>query len=155
MLISLKLKNMKHCKLLFLGLLFPVINYSQDTKVFEIVNKDITRKVKVYSETLNEYYTIWIKHPEENFNSKKSYPLLFILDAEDKFDLTYGLYSSHARNGVIPQMLAIGIENNNRVRDFTPTKSSIGFLGKENLSLYNNSGGADSFLEFIELELIP
>lgn len=47
----------------------------------------------------------------------------------------------------MPDLIVVGVVNNNRIKDFTPTKS------KKHLDI--ESGEADKFLEFMEHELLP
>ncbi len=54
----------------------------------------------------------------------------------------------------IPEMIIIGITSQNRVKDSSPTHSIIGYSGKEEKG-FEQSGGADNFLKFINTELIP
>jgi hypothetical protein len=68
-----------------------------------------------------------------------------MLDAHTPYNsMMSGILEQQAWAGQIPEMILVGIQNINRTRDFTPTKT-------EN----PNSGGSDRFLEFIEKEVIP
>lgn len=82
------------------------------------------------------------------------YPVMYLLDPAFHFHsmiavreaLTGGLYN------YMPEMIIVGIVNNDRSRDMTPTNSSVIHSGKK---IHETSGGAAHFLQFIEKELIP
>ena len=44
----------------------------------------------------------------------------------------------------MPEMIVVGIQNTNRTRDMTPTKTESA-----------NSGGGENFMKFIETEVMP
>ena len=54
------------------------------------------------------------------------------------------IIESQAFAGTMPEMILVGIQNTNRTRDLTPTKTERA-----------NTGGGDKFLDFIEQEVLP
>ncbi|MFT6867515.1 MAG: putative alpha/beta superfamily hydrolase [Cyclobacteriaceae bacterium] len=122
---------------------------SQDTEQIEIGTKNI-----IHSNILNEDREYWVSLPESYSNEEsyyKNYPILIVLDGNAYFRPITGMvnYMSSGYNGNtrIPEMIVVGIHNVNRRRDFTPDKT---ITNRE-----NDSGGGDSFLSFLEDELIP
>lgn len=110
----------------------------------------IGQKETIYSKVLNESRTLWIYTPEitsQNVSSDNRYPVLYLLDGEAHFISTVGIvqHLSQANgNGVLPEMIIVGIENTNRLRDLTPVILSSNDLDK-----------ANPFLNFLSSELIP
>lgn len=137
-------------KHIFVILFFLLINNqvkSQNTK--QVV---IGTKHQLHSNVLNEDREFWISLPE-SYNdpavAHKKYPLLIVLDGNTHFKTITGLvdYMSSAYNVRIPEMIVVGIQNIDRRRDFTP--DTIITTRK------NNTGGGNTFLRFLENELIP
>jgi len=95
----------------------------------------------VYSAILKEKRAVFIHVPDGGKNER--YPVLYILDGEDHFYSAVAIVKQFA--GVIPDMIVVGITNTVRERDLTPTPV------KGN----NIAGGGETFLKFIEKELIP
>ena len=91
-------------------------------------------------------YDIKVYLPAGYENEDKSYPVVYILDADYNFGMVcYG--TRHLTiNKDIPDVILVGIGNisSRRVRDYTPTKTSM-----------SGSGGANQFIEFLKQELIP
>ncbi|MCU0467730.1 MAG: amino acid adenylation domain-containing protein [Arcicella sp.] len=109
---------------------------------------------KIYSNILDENYTLFIKTPE-GYDSRNQYPVLYILDADEYFEIAIESLEILQKEQGIQLPIVVGISEggkqgstlNKRERDFTPTKSNtIGLTG---------TGGAANFLAFFEHELIP
>ena len=114
----------------------------------------IGTKYQIQSEILHETREYWVSLPEsyhEAGNSYKQFPVVILLDGNIHFRSITGMvhYMSSGANGnyQIPEMIIVGIQNVDRRQDFTPDKI---ITIRE-----NNSGGGDSFLRFLEEELIP
>ena len=127
------------------------INQVKSQDVGQIV---IGTKYILHSNTLNEDREYWVSLPESYSNEESSYrkyPLLIVLDGRAHFRSITGMvnYMSSGYNGNrrIPEMIVVAIQNVDRRRDFTPDKI---ITVRE-----NNFGGGDSFLSFLEEELIP
>ncbi|EAZ80795.1 alpha/beta hydrolase-fold protein [Algoriphagus machipongonensis] len=127
---------------LCLAILLSIVGEAKAQYLSQIGIKD-----SVYSEILNETREIYVQFPE-GFDpaSDKKYPVIYILDGENllpALSITQGFYSG----GFVPDMILIGISNHqNRTRDLTPSKVEPS---------WEPNGGADTFLKFIENELIP
>ena len=122
---------------------------SQDVEPIVIGTKHI-----LHSSILNEDREYWVGLPEsysDEASSYKRYPVLIVLDGHAHFRHVTGMvnYMSAGYNGNtrIPEMIVVAVQNVNRRRDFTPDK----IITKRE----NDSGGGDSFLSFLEDELIP
>ncbi|MCB2207676.1 MAG: alpha/beta fold hydrolase [Bacteroidetes bacterium] len=105
----------------------------------------IGEKVSFKSDILNEERTILVYLPATYNLSDAEYPVLYLLDGGYHFHHTSGIVQFLSSNGLIPEMIVVGITNVDRNRDFTPT----------NLSQRPSSGGAEKFSGFIAEELFP
>ena len=105
----------------------------------------IGKSFQITSKVFNEERTILVYTPEGYRNSDEKYPVLYLLDGYDHFHYVSGMVLSLARNGKIPNMIVVGIQNPNRNRDFTPRA----------LPDVPNSGGGNKFIQFAKEELFP
>jgi predicted alpha/beta superfamily hydrolase len=149
--------------LLFLSL-FTILN-CQDKKNVEETLKSDNRIVfgqidSIYSEVLNESRKIWVHLPagalDDTF-SKTKYPVLYLLDGPGHFYSVTGMIkqlSTTNGNTVVPEMIIVAIPNTNRTRDLTPTNTETDPFGGDTAWL-NDSGGGETFNDFVEKELIP
>ena len=102
----------------------------------------------LYSDILKEKRNLVISLPKSYKSSKKRhYSVLFLLDAKKNLSHTSGSLDYLKSYGYMPDLIVVGVVNNKRYKDFTPTKS------KKYLDI--ESGGANQFLEFMEHELLP
>lgn len=121
--------------------------YSQDVKI------GVQDSIK--STILNEVRPIKILFPTSYKKYKlKKYPVTYILDGDFLLHSSSGMIEYMSKTGQIPEMIVVYISNTNRTRDFTPSKTSINYEGKEDESLKDSGGGKD-FLKFLNTELIP
>jgi predicted alpha/beta superfamily hydrolase len=118
----------------------------------------IGEKLNIHSNLLNEDREIWIHTPGEANDSiyaPKSYPVIYLLDGDAHFYSVMGMIrqlSSINGNTVLPKSIIVGITNNNRMLDLTPTSVSALFGNPMPEEL---TGRGDLFLDFLEKELIP
>jgi hypothetical protein len=110
-------------------------------------NKPNRSTVKIYSQILEEERTIYVSLPDGYETSRKTYPVLYILDAEGETLFPKCLKTVEDLNTkeFAPEMIMIGIWNTNRNRDMIP----------EAVSHRPGSGGSENFLNFIKQELMP
>jgi hypothetical protein len=127
---------------LFSGLsLFAFCSVAQNDETITIGKKET-----LYSKVLNEKRKIWIYTPgitSHHATTGKQYPVLYLLDGDAHFYSTVGIvqqFSQANGNGVLPEMIVVGIENTNRLRDFIPSSD----VTKPN-----------PFVSFLSSELIP
>lgn len=106
----------------------------------------IGKKETIYSTVLNESRKLWIYTPATTSgvaSTVKRYPVLYLLDGEAHFFSTVGIIQQLSQangNGVLPEMIVVGIQNTNRLRDLVPADD----LQKTN-----------PFVDFLTSELIP
>jgi len=109
-------------------------------------NITIGKKEVIPSKVLNENRTLWIYTPNitsKSPNSDKRYPVLYLLDGDAHFYSTVGIIQQLSQangNGVLPEMIVVGIENPNRFRDLVPS---------------DNVTKPNPFIDFLSTELIP
>jgi len=112
-----------------------------------------TRLLKINSSIVGQEYNLYIHLPRFYEDTTKTFPVVYLLDAQWDFPLITAIWGEQYYDGFIPGIIIVGItwggENPNydllRARDFTPTK----------IEQMPNSGGASKFLSFIKEELIP
>lgn len=104
--------------------------------------------------TRNRDYLLYVHLPENyagTSSSKKRYPVLYLLDAWWDFPVVAGAYSGLVFDGVIPEMIIVGIGykathvEQLRERDYTP----VAVAGNDNM------GDGKPFLTLIELTIVP
>ncbi|WP_179318004.1 alpha/beta hydrolase [Winogradskyella undariae] len=144
----------------------------------EIRESNIIESHKISSE--NQEYLIKITFPP-NYDNKKSYNVLYYLDAWFISDIVTGSYNVLNRCEYTEDIVLIGISiegnefdfNKQRVMDFTPTKYKLSekhkaFVSKGNSFIVKSgagenavprnsetTGGADNFIEFLSGKLLP
>jgi predicted alpha/beta superfamily hydrolase len=126
--------------------LIPAVGWTQQT--------DLGQTVVLRSEILDELRTIYVSLPASYHQSRRSYPVLYLLDANWHFAVVASqvryLSECQASDIIAPELIVVGIENTDRDRDFTPTHVPE-YKGMK----FPTSGGAPEFLEFMTRELIP
>lgn len=111
----------------------------------------IGRSTTVWSDVLQEQRRILISLPPHYRESAKAYPVLYVLDAEAQFHAVTGAVESLSTfSERIPEMIVVGVTNTLRSRDLTPRSESA-----VDLKYAPESGGANSFLQFLHEELQP
>jgi predicted alpha/beta superfamily hydrolase len=110
--------------------------------------------VSVQSEILEEPRTVYVSLPASYSQSERSYPVLYLLDAEWHFPVVASqvryLSDCSASDIIAPELIVVGLENVDRDRDYTPTHVPE-YKGME----FPTSGGAARFRRFLTEELIP
>lgn len=100
---------------------------------------------KISSKVLGEERTILVRVPTDYDRNGSRHPVIYMLDAHTPQNaMMVGIVEQQAWGGQMPEMIVVGIQNLNRTRDLTPTKTNRA-----------GTGGADLFLDFIEKEVIP
>jgi predicted alpha/beta superfamily hydrolase len=121
------------------------------------VSLDNTEQFSVLSEYVKgENYLIQIGLPSGYFRSKKSYPVLYVLDGDKSFGMTKEITDWLMWSGEIRDIIIVGISYGKgtniwwekRARDYTQYKDTVYYY-------YPNAGGADNFLRFMKNELFP
>ena len=112
-----------------------------------------TQLLKLHSSIVNQDYNLYINIPRFFDDTTRTFPVIYLLDAQWDFTLLNAIYGEQYYDGFLPEAIIVGITwggvNPNpdilRRRDFTPTKEGNNPVG----------GGAGKFLSFIKNELIP
>ena len=145
----------KQIALAFIAFLFNISLVLAQNENEDVV---IGKRNYLNSKILNEKRELIIYVPNSyNQNNYKRYPVIYLLDGGTLFTSFSGVVDrlSSDASPQIPEMIVVGINTSqNRLRDASPTKSMIGYRGIEEAGL-EVTGGANTFLEFIEKELIP
>ena len=115
---------------------------------------EIGTKYKMKSTILKETRYYIVNLPQSYDKSSRAYPVLILLDGgSSNFHFASGMINQMNQGRQIPEMIIVGLFNTDRVRDFTPTNSLISLNGSE-APYQKTSGGSESFLNFIEKELL-
>jgi hypothetical protein len=103
-----------------------------------------------------ETYIIQVGLPIGYSSSKKSYPVLYVLDGDKSFGMTKEIIDWLIWNNEIKDIIVVGISYGNgtdywwekRARDYIYCKDTA-------FKDFSNAGGADNFLKFVKNELFP
>ncbi len=105
----------------------------------------------IVSKILNETCKVFIYLPENYTSSTEKYPIIYLLDGEYYSSYTADVSSLLAQSQLAPNCIIIGITTNNRERDFSPALDE----DSEQTQDLKFAGGADNFLSYLKMELIP
>lgn len=119
-----------------------------------------TEVISIHSQQVNQDYKIYINIPVSYYqHPNRTYPALFLLDADYSFPIASGIVEHLSDRGRIPEMFIIGIAYDgpeqyklHRTRDYTPIFTPTNGYGPKYQKV---SGGADKFSLFLKEELIP
>ena len=119
-----------------------------NTETFELVSDQNTRR-----------YLIKVGYPRDYETSGKSYPVLYVIDAETNFGGVQYIVQRLIKDRLIPEILVVGIAYNTdyetfyklRAEDLRPA------LDEETEAMADSAalGGAQAFSRFIGRQLIP
>lgn len=114
----------------------------------------IGETLKLPSKILQEERTILVSLPRGYARGTERYPVLYMTDGDAHFTHTRGTVDYLRGNGLMPDLIIVGIANTDRTRDLSPTKAH--FKGEDGtVQELPTSGGAPRFLDFFEKELFP
>ena len=120
----------------------------------------IGKKYSMRSRVLGEERPCWVYLPAsyDARDKRHRYPVLYLLDGDGHFQSASGVvqFMSGGINGncQIPEMIVVALPNTDRMRDLSPTHTTIGYEGQEDAVL-ESSGGGEPFLKFMRDELFP
>ena len=131
-----------------------------------------TQVRQLQSSSNNAIYRLYIATPADYATSGKSYPVVYMLDADYSFALTRNIVQHFAERSKLPEMILVAIAypgaagdmeiyQSNRKRDYTPSASmAIGFSGSALAQSHgedgqNGQGGAEAFRSFIAAQVVP
>lgn len=110
--------------------------------------------IELDSKVMGERRSILVSLPVSYSTGAQSYPVLYMTDGAAHLPHTAATVEFLARNGRIPELIVVGINNTDRTRDLTPTRVVDQKFEGRTMN-FPTSGGADRFLSFIETEVIP
>lgn len=121
--------------------MFGVSAFAQQPQIASVYH-DIH---KINSKILNEERSVWVRVPLDYGRTQEKYPVIYMLDGHTpQPEMLTGIVEQQVWGQMMPQMIIVSIQNTNRTRDMTPTKTERA-----------NSGGGEEFLKFIESEVVP
>lgn len=146
---------MKNTLIIILFLQFVNLGFAQNSDM-------MNNKLSIDSDILKETREVWIGLPI-NYDSTLSYPTIYVLDAEDQFDITYAIMKELAVNDKIPNHIVIGIpyvSPQKRVYDLSFTTNSFNSDGTPDslIATYFSeslTGGGRKFLNYLSNEVNP
>jgi predicted alpha/beta superfamily hydrolase len=103
------------------------------------------KKDSIQSDVLKQNRKISIFLPEGYDAKDAKFPVLYVLDADGRDQHTVPTARFLFVNGKMPKAIIVGVFNIDRNHDFLPDSSQSATTG----------GGADNFLQFFKMELIP
>ncbi len=110
--------------------------------------------LKLQSKILGEERKILISTPLGYSQSEERYPVLYLTDGDAHLVHTRGTVDFLARNGLMPDVIVVGVANTDRTRDLSPTRQTQARPDGTREQL-EYGGGAAKFLDFFAQELIP
>jgi predicted alpha/beta superfamily hydrolase len=128
---------------LFLALLLTVWSVpicAQTPQVASVLHD----RLLIKSQILGEERSVLVRVPPNYGRTDEKFPVVYMLDAHPpQNSMMTGIIEQQVWGGMMPEMIVVGIQNTDRTRDLTPTKTERG------------GGGGDKFLQFLETEVIP
>jgi predicted alpha/beta superfamily hydrolase len=110
--------------------------------------------IQIESKVMGETRTILVQTPPSYARSTRAYPVLYMTDGDRQIGNATAVAEFLAREGRMPEVILVGINNTDRTRDLTPTKLAVMSAGGQSFDT-PTSGGGDRFLDFIATEVIP
>ena len=122
-----------------------------------------TEVIALRSKQTGAAYQLFVALPSDYGTSKKTYPIVYMLDADYAFALVRNIVQHFVEREDMPPVIVVAIAypgaaadrttyRLNRTRDYTPAYAPDGGYGAEYQKV---SGGGPKFRAFIASELIP
>lgn len=111
-------------------------------------------QLKIDSKVMGETRTVLVSTPRGYAGGKERYPVLYMTDGDAHLLHTWSTIDFLARQGLIPELIMVGITHPHRTRDLTPTQASRRAADGTERPVANSGGGV-RFLEFVEKEVFP
>jgi len=152
-------------KRLIIGLLIISVRAFAQEKAEEALV--FGNKFTLESKLLNERRTYWVRLPASYNNQsydKQFYPVMYVLDGKSAFFPILGVVSfmseKESVNFQIPEMIVVGVDTENRLKDLTPNPSTKMPDGQEAKTesqklMMAGGGGGEIFFKFLTEELFP
>ena len=112
-----------------------------------------TQWLHLFSANTNKEYDLYINLPRGYGDSTKTFPVLFLLDAQWDFPLVQAIYGEQYYDGFIPEMVIVGITWGGKNPDYDKLRAHD--LTPADVSRDGSFGNAPKFLSFLVKELIP
>jgi predicted alpha/beta superfamily hydrolase len=127
-----------------------------------------TQQRELFSKINQQTYELYISLPDEYAQSDSAYPVLYVTDANTYFGMIADMTRNLQWGGEMPETIIVGIgyplsklKTDERwgkwlawrMRDYTPTHTAQ--MDKDFGIEGIKSGGANTFIQFIEQELFP
>ena len=131
--------------------LFSFVALTQDAPPVTIPS---TQRLTYNSAIVGQQYDLLIHLPGNyTTNTEKTYPVLYLLDAQWDFPMVTGLYGSQYYDGYIPGLIIVGITWGGK--DADPARLRFRDFSPKIPNQPPGSGNADNFMSFLKKELIP
>lgn len=122
-----------------------------------------TQIIELSSKQTGADYQLFVALPSDYEKSRKTYPVVYMLDADYSFALVRNVVQHFVEREDLPPMILVAIAypgaatnretyKKNRTRDYTPAYAPSGGYGTEYQKV---SGGGPKFRSFLATELIP
>ncbi len=119
--------------------------------------------IPLHSKQTGADYQLFVSLPLDYDKTRKSYPVVYMLDADYSFAIVRNVVQHFVEREDLPPMILVAIAypgaatnretyKKNRTRDYTPVYAPDGGYGAEYQKV---SGGAAKFRSFIATELVP
>lgn len=121
-----------------------------------------TEVFSIYSDVIDRHYDIYIRFPRNyQADSASKYPMVFLTDGRYAFPLVSSIVQQLSGGRHIQEPIVVGISFSkedtwqvSRTRDYTPTHSPAE-KNYHSLAARKASGGANQFIKFLQVELLP
>jgi len=114
----------------------------------------IGESLTIDSKVLGEERTVVVSTPAGYDQSQEHYIVLYMTDGPAHLTYTRGIADVLARNGLVPNLIIVGVANTDRTRDLTPSRTDYPRRDGGVIQA-PTSGGAADFIKFFEKEPIP
>ena len=112
-----------------------------------------TQLLHLSSAITKKDYDLYINLPRGYGDTSKTFPALFVIDAQWDFPLAQAIYGQQYYDGFIPELVIVGITWGGKNPDYDQLRAHD--LTPTDMGLVTKYGNAPKFLSFITTEVIP
>jgi predicted alpha/beta superfamily hydrolase len=146
-------KKMKYKSLssyIIVSILICIIHFDLKASQYPSVQIENSKAIGFTSNINNTDYELQIALPSRYSESKKHYPVVYLLDANNDFPLVTSISRRLYQEDNLDPIIVVGISYKknayiNRIKDYTPTKTSD----------KRTTGQANEFIEVFKKEIFP